>query len=201
MKIRSFSAVSLLSFLASLPAFAAAPHDHATADSMEGSFLRLKSGINYLETNAEVSHLNPIAVDAIYRLSPEFGLGLNLMYASGNHSIATAAGSSNLNLFNLNKKQTQVLVSGSYFFNLGHARASLGAKAGISFNSDTSSLSSGLSGALGYEVTKNKFTFGPTFDLDLPLYGTWFINVGTDLMVSESFYNFHSLYVGLGVAL
>ena len=171
----------------------------AHADDMGGSFLRLKSGSNHPQENGDVTHFTPIAIDGIYRLSNSFGLGLHFMYATGNHAVYAVQGP-NLAGFNLSKTMVLPMASGDYFFDFGSTRIGLGVKAGALFYSDLTTLSSGT---YVPDTTNSNtlFTAGPTVDIDLPLKGTWFVNVGGDYMISQNHYHFGSLYVGLGVSL
>lgn len=111
----------------------------------------------------------------------------------------TAQGA-NLAMFNLSKTEVLALASGNYFLGLGSTRIAAGVKLGALFYSDKTSLSAGLPVP---EATSSKtvFTAGPSLDVDLPITGSWFTNVGGDYMISENHYHFGSLYVGLGVNL
>jgi hypothetical protein len=119
------------------------------------------------------------------------------MYSTGNHSISSIQGS-NLATFNLSKKMVLPMASGDYFFDFGSARVGLGLKMGALLYSEETTLSAGVY-VPSVSDSKTLFTAGPTIDLDLPLKGSVFANIGGDYMFSQTKYQFGSLYVGLGL--
>jgi hypothetical protein len=162
--------------------------------------LRLKSGVMFPAENGEVSHLMPVTLDWSYLGFDGFALGAEISWASGSHSVdrfdmdtLQSAG------FSAHRTMANVLATADYKFQLGTARVFAGAKLGAVFYRQSYTLYAGpVSVRTPKDDTKTVFTAGPSLNIDMPVKGPFFVNLGGDYLLSENATQSGSLYAGLG---